>query len=375
MAGEYGRGSRKGGAKAHAAVSRDSAENHRPEAADEFMTSEERVARDSAIKLINKDLVYPAKISGVSGKKKKRLRRRKAFKADHDKKVQQAINQVGRLREVASTRALGRWEKGGQSSSKSYRRKTPNTMIAARDTSNDNRRNDQLLRQTKDFSGKTTYSDAKARKALRNSRVNGATIKYSDRSTARRAARERGDAVDNWRKGEKDAVQFGEVGSGSALRTRNSIANAQRGRFGEQWGDTEETRLDSRSGFLGYGSDRDINSGGFGAVQGDQRHAAMVREPSRFPNRGARRGGEPTRREFTTQSQTGRHTRIDNAERAYMNLDGGTSRSAGGAYTMGTADYGLEMGRRKERARKAGWVSSKNSFNKAGAALGYDTRR
>lgn len=328
--GQYGRGgvaSSSRAKRANRGPRSDSAAAHVAESADEFMTSEEMGARDAAVKMANKSLVYPAHMSGTRGKKKKRFKRRKAFKAAHAKKVRHAINQVGRLRKVAAGRALIDWQEQGRGSAKAYKRGTPAQILAARDTSNDNRRNDQLLRQHSDFGGKTTYSDAKARKALRNSRVNGATIKYSDRSTAGRAARERGDKRDNWRAGERDAIQFGGVSSAEGLHTRNSIFNAQRGRFGAQWGDTPETRLDTRDEFLGFGgSDRDQVKGGLGPRNRTYQTWTKHKTPTYKPTAAERKRGAYTTTAWRTDND-GRGIGIDNAERAFMNFAGGTRRS------------------------------------------------
>jgi len=331
--GEYGRGGVASSSKAKK-VDRGprpgTAAAHTAESADEFMTAEEIRLRDAAIKKANQSLKYPAHMSGKRGKKNKRFKRRKAFKKAHDAKVRAAINQVGRLRKLASGRALVDWKEQGRNTAKAYKRGTPAELIAARDTSNDNSRQDQRLRQYKDWgdkSGKSNYSASDARARARWAKSNGYSdgeVRYSDRTKAINEARVRGDKRDNWLEDARGPVQFGGVSSRSALQTRNEIYNAERGRFGAQYGDTEENRLGSRSEFLGYGSDQDQVRGGFDPLQRSTR-TATPREPTH-------RGRRPTRQRYngpaftTGTSRTGNHTGIANAERAFVNFAGGTYR-------------------------------------------------
>jgi hypothetical protein len=332
--GQYGRGGVASSSKARKidrGPRKGTAAAHVSESADEFMTAEETRLRDAAVKTANANLVYPAHMSGTRGKKKKRFRRRKAFKKAHDAKVRSAINQVGRLRKLASGRALVDWKEQGRNTAKAYKRGTPAELIAARDTSNDNVRQDQSLRQYKDWkNGKTRYSAETARKRAewaKNSGFGDGTVRHSDRTLAIRAAAARGDKKDNWLDAASEGpVQFGGVSSRSALQTRNEIFNAERGRFGAQYGDTEENRLGTRSEFLGYGSEQDQVAGGFDPLQRNvrtvTRHDAQKRRRGINPRRASAARTEITNR----TSRTGDHSGIANAERAYVNFAGGTYR-------------------------------------------------
>jgi len=333
--GQYGRGGVASSSKARKVdrgPAADSAEAYDPRSADDFMTAEEIRMRDAAVKMANKSLVYPDHMSGEKGKKKKRLKRRKAFKKAHEAKVREAINQVGRLRDIAATRGLNDWKSAGRGSAKAYKRGTPEQILAARDTSRDNIRQDQRLRQWKDWGGsKSNYSAKDARKRSKFMKDVGllpddAEVNYSDRTKAIHAARERGDRRDNWLEDRSEGpVQFGGVSSGDARYTRNAIFNAERGRFGSQWGDTPETRLDTRDEFLGFGSDRDQVEGGLTPLNRNVRTVTRHNAPTYRPTAAERRRGN-----FTTVSNRtatdGRHLGIGNAERAYAGLSGGTYR-------------------------------------------------